>query len=46
MTIIIPALNEEEHILKSLEAITNNGIADKEVLIVDSGSTDLEKQVC
>lgn len=40
VSIVIPALNEEKYIGKTLEAVTNLDYPDYEVLVVDNGSTD------
>lgn len=38
--LIIPALNEEEFIGKLIDSINSNSYPDKEIIVVDDGSTD------
>lgn len=40
VSIVIPALNEEKYIGKTLEAVTKLDYPDYEVIVVDNGSTD------
>jgi glycosyltransferase involved in cell wall biosynthesis len=40
VSIVIPALNEEKYIGKTLEAVTHIDYSDYEVIVVDNGSTD------
>ncbi len=39
ITVVVPALNEEKNIAKTIDMIRSSGVAD-EILIVDGGSTD------
>lgn len=39
-SIIIPAYNLEQYIVKTLESITENDIVNTEVIVIDDGSTD------
>jgi glycosyltransferase involved in cell wall biosynthesis len=45
VSIIIPALNEEKYISKTLEAVTHIDYSDYEVIVVDNGSTDKTSEI-
>jgi len=44
-SIVIPALNEEEHIEHLLRSIYEQDYRPIEVIVVDDGSTDATKQI-
>lgn len=45
ITVVIPALNEEEELGECLESLTNQSFRDFEVIVVDNGSTDADTVV-
>lgn len=46
ISVVMPALNEEDYILSALESITDmNENTDYEVLVIDGGSTDRTRQL-
>lgn len=45
VSIVIPALNEEKYIRKTLEAVTNLDYPDYEIFVVDNGSTDTTGEI-
>ena len=45
ISIIIPVFNEEENIEKLLNSIKKNKIKNKEIIIVDDGSTDNTREI-
>lgn len=45
VSIVIPALNEEKYIGKTLEAVTNLDYPDYEIFVVDNGSTDTTSDI-
>lgn len=45
VTIIVPAYNEEECILKTLESINNTNYENKHTIVVDDGSTDKTAEI-
>ena len=44
-SIVIRAFNEENHISRLLDGISHQSIKDVQVILVDSGSTDLTAQI-
>ncbi len=45
ITVVIPALNEEEKLGECLESLTNQSFRDFEVIVVDNASTDADTVV-
>ena len=46
VSIVMPTLNEEDHILSALDSITDmDGSLDYEILVMDGGSTDHTRQL-
>ena len=45
ISIIIPAYNEEKHIEKCLQSLSNQDYDNYEIIVVDDGSTDLTKEI-
>jgi glycosyltransferase involved in cell wall biosynthesis len=45
LSIIIPSYNHEQFILSTLKAATEIGIPDKEIIVIDDGSTDSSTHV-
>jgi len=45
LSVIIPAYNKENKILKTLDSIANQSFRDLEIIVVDDGSTDNTKNV-
>jgi glycosyltransferase involved in cell wall biosynthesis len=45
ITVVIPALNEEEELGECLESLTNQSFRDFEVIVVDNGSTDATARI-
>ena len=45
ITVVIPALNEEEELGECLQSFTNQSFRDFEVIVVDNGSTDATARI-
>ena len=45
ITILIPAFNEEKVLARTIQAVIESPYPDKEILVIDDGSTDLTYQI-
>lgn len=45
ISIIIPSYNEEKHIRKCIESLLKQDYPDKEIIVVDDGSTDRTREI-
>ena len=46
LSIIIPVYNVEKYLRKCLDSVVSQDYDDKEIIVVDDGSTDESPQIC
>lgn len=46
ISIIIPIFNAEKYLLECLDSVLNQTISNKEIILINDGSTDRSGKIC